>query len=119
MGTFTWYPKKSEQNGRVSREEVKKLVDAFRAAHYYGLDPKYRMMAEDWSACFTSISIDGHSMSVTDYGGLQVGMPTSVRDLEFAIDEIAGTRKWLREAEDHRKMPSRPKIHVVLPSPNP
>lgn len=111
----SWYPKEGEHQGRVSRKELERLVEAFRAALYYGLDPEYKMAATDLSPCRTSISIDGHSMSVLDYGGLQVGMPTSVRDLEFAIDEVAGTRTWLRAGEDHPKIPSRLKIHVVLP----
>ena len=84
-------------------ESVFSGIEAFRAARYYGLDHEYKMAATDLSPCLTSISIDGHSMSVLDYGGLQVGMPTSVRDLEFAIDEVAGTRTWLRAGEDHPK----------------
>lgn len=87
------FPKQMEEHKNLSREELERLLDAFRTAHYYGLDREYRMSATDLPACITSISIDGQSMSVTDYGGLQVGMPTSVRDLESAIDEIAGTKK--------------------------
>jgi hypothetical protein len=95
-GTF---PKVGEQHGNVSREDLKRLLDAFRAVHYYGLDREYKINGTDLPACITSISIDGQSMSVLDYGGLQVGMPTSVRDLESAIDEVVGTRKWLRAGE--------------------
>ncbi|MGA8025667.1 MAG: DUF6438 domain-containing protein [Bryobacteraceae bacterium] len=87
------FPRQTEEHENLSREELERLLDAFRTANYFGLDREYRVNATDLPACFTSISIDGQSMSVTDYGGLQVGMPTSVRDLESAIDEIAGTNK--------------------------
>jgi len=40
--------------------------------------------------------VAGHSlMSVLDYGGLQVGMPVSVCDVEQAIGEASGTSDWL------------------------
>lgn len=93
------FPGKLEQHGKLSRVELERLLDAFRTAHYYGLDREYIVNVTDLPAYITSISIDGQSMSVTDYGGLQVGMPTSVADLESAIDQIAGTSKWLHAEE--------------------
>jgi len=38
----------------------------------------------------------GHGLkSVIDYGGLNVGMPRAEQDLENAIDEVAGTKRWI------------------------
>lgn len=81
------------------RVGLERLLDAFRTAHYFELDRECIKNDKDLPACITSISIDGQSVSLTDYGGLQVGMPTSVRDLESAIDQIAGTSKWLHAEE--------------------
>ena len=85
-----------ERRLQISREALERLLDVFRKAKYFSLDREYRLGAEDLPTCITSISIGGQSMSVTDYGGLQVGMPASVRDVEEAIDEAAGTRDWLK-----------------------
>jgi hypothetical protein len=43
------------------------------------------------------VTIDtGHrAKSVIDYVGLDVGMPRAEKDLEDAIDEVAGTRRWI------------------------
>lgn len=92
-------PTAMDQHGRVSRRELERLLTAFRTANYYGLEMQYRMNSSDLPTSITSISIDGKSMSVEDYGGLQVGMPTTVRDLESVIDEVAGTSKWLPSSD--------------------
>jgi hypothetical protein len=80
----------------ISREALQALLEVFRKANYFSLDREYRILATDLPTYIVSVSIDGQSMSVEDYGGLQVGMPTSVRDVEDAIDETAGTRDWLK-----------------------
>jgi hypothetical protein len=90
------YPVSAERRGFVSQAALEGLVDKFRTANYFSLCPSYRLGATDLPAFTTSISIDGKSMSVQDYGGFQVGMPVSVREIEDAIDEAAGTSKWLR-----------------------
>jgi hypothetical protein len=97
------FPVEAEHHEKLSREELRKLVDAFRSANYYSLEPRqgYEIGAVDLPACVTSISIDGRSMSVIDYSGLQVGMPTSVRDLELAIAEIVEIRRWLPSEQGH------------------
>jgi hypothetical protein len=69
-----------ERRRHIPRETLERLVDAFRKANYFSLDAAYRIQATDLPAYTTSISIDGTSMSILDYGGLQVGMPVSVRD---------------------------------------
>jgi hypothetical protein len=87
-----------ERRSHISREALEGLVEVFRKANYFSLDRTYKLGATDLPTYITSISIDGRSMSVVDYAGLQVGMPASVRDVERAIDEAAGTRAWLKPA---------------------
>jgi hypothetical protein len=91
------FPVEAEQQEKLSDEKLRELVDAFRSANYYSLEQEYKIDATDLPSCITSISIDGQSMSVVDYGGLQVGMPASVRDLELAIDDLVETRRWLTD----------------------
>jgi hypothetical protein len=69
-----------ERRRHISREALEGLLDVFGKANYFSLDRVYSIAASDLQTCVTSISIDGQSMSVVDYGGMQVGMPASVRD---------------------------------------
>jgi Domain of unknown function (DUF6438) len=89
------FPKEVERQKKVSREELERLMDKFRAANFYAAETRYEMPVTDLPTCSTYISINGQSMSVTDYGGWMAGMPASLRDVELAIDELAGTAKWL------------------------
>jgi TonB family protein len=94
-GNVTFNGSVGERHRHISRETLEGLLEVFRKANYFSLDSAYRIGATALPTYITSISIDGHSMSVLDYGGLQVGMPVSVREVEQAIDEAAGTNDWL------------------------
>jgi ankyrin repeat protein len=89
-----------EHTTPIAREEIVNLVDLFRRADYYSLDPQYRRLVTDNPTYTTSISIDGKTMSVVDYVGEEAGMPQVVTDLEDAIDRAAGTEKWLRASAE-------------------
>jgi hypothetical protein len=80
----------------VPRAKVEQLVAKFREANYYALDREYTFGVSDNPIFSTSISIDGRIHSIKDYAGLRAGMPKVVEQLENAIDEIAGTEKWIR-----------------------
>jgi hypothetical protein len=90
------FPEERQRRRHISRKELEGLVEVFRKANYFSLDREYRFGVTDLPTFVTSISIDGRSTSVEDYGGMVAGMPASVREVEEAIDEIAGTREWLK-----------------------
>jgi hypothetical protein len=68
------------------------------------LDSEYRIAASDLPTCITSISIDEHSMPVLDYGGQQVGMPVSVREVEQAIELFYRTDSHVFCIEDKTRL---------------
>ena len=80
---------------RVDQTVVARLVERFRAAHFFGLKKEYVYGATDNSTQVLSVRIGKASKTVTDYIGLQAGMPPEVHDLEVAVDEIAGTARWV------------------------
>jgi hypothetical protein len=92
-------PVRQERHRQISREALANLLEVFRQADYFSLDREYLSTVTDWPTCITSISIDGRSMSVRDYAGVSVGMPASVRKVENAIDEAAGTQEWLKKGD--------------------
>ena len=85
--------------GQISSEAVRELVETFRRTHYFSLKDLYLALITDNPTYTTSIEFDGIKKSVTDYVGLQVGMPEVVTELEDAIDRIAGAAKWIKGNE--------------------
>ena len=75
--------------GRISRQQVEDLLEKFREADYFSLKDKYELPATDLETIRTSLTIDDKTKQVTDYGGLEVGMPEAVTALEIAMDEAA------------------------------
>ena len=86
-----------EHHARISRQEVAKLLDAFRNADYFSLKDGYSQFVTDVPSFTTAIEFDGHKKSVGDHVGAGAGMPDIVTELEDKIDELAGTEMWLKE----------------------
>jgi hypothetical protein len=84
---------KGRHTAKISRESLVKLVDAFRKADYFSLSDRYVSAVTDNPAYETSISFDGVSKSVLDYVGRSVGMPSTISDVEAAIDRLSGADK--------------------------
>src|SRR3569623_1027478 len=74
---------------------VADLIDRFRAAHFFGLRKEYAYGATDASTQMLTVRIGTASKSVTDYIGTLAGMPQEARDLEDAVDAVAGAARWV------------------------
>ncbi len=74
---------------------VKRLLDQFRAARFFGLKNVYFASITDSSTQRLTLRVGGKSKVVTDYVGTMVGMPQAVRDLEEAVDSVTGTARWV------------------------
>jgi Domain of unknown function (DUF6438)/Ankyrin repeats (3 copies) len=84
-----------EHNDRVAPEEVQLLLDALRNADFFSLSDKYVMNVSDNPTFVVGIKIATASKTITDYAGLQVGMPLAITDLEKQLDAAAGSTKWV------------------------
>lgn len=91
---------KGKRTAKISQASLVELADFFRKATYFSLRDRYVSGITDNPAYETSISFDGVSKSVLDYVGQSVGMPSSVSDLEAAIDRISGASKWVGHKRD-------------------
>jgi hypothetical protein len=80
----------------VPQESVGELVKMFELADYYSLRDEYSLGATDLPTYTTSIEIDGRRKQVTDYAGEAAGMPSTVSQLEAAIDRVSGAQRWIR-----------------------
>ena len=79
----------------VAPEVVAALVKQFEAADFWRLKHEYRLMAVDAPMYVVSLRVGSRTKSVIDDQGTEVGMPQAVRDLEDAIDQVAGTDRWI------------------------
>ena len=83
------------QTGKISHASLVELVDVFRKADYFSLSERYVSGVTDNPTYVSSISFDGVSKSVLDYVGRDAGMPSTVSDVETAIDRLSGSYKWI------------------------
>lgn len=80
----------NERIGRIDIGAFQDLVEQFRAADFFSLQDEYR---SDWSHQTTQtlfVEIGDQSLRVRDYVGETVGMPLIVRELQDAVDRVAG-----------------------------
>lgn len=79
---------------KVDPEDVRCLLDDFRAADFWSLRPSYFAPITDNPGYAVTLSVDGKVKTLTDYVGRAVGMPADVTALEDAIDRLAGD-EWV------------------------
>jgi len=83
-----------KHRGLISRDNVIELVRQFEQADFYSLRAEYKGGVTDNSTKVTSIAIDGRRKQLTDYVGLETGMPLAVSELEDTIDRLANSARW-------------------------
>jgi hypothetical protein len=97
-----------EQRSTVPREEVARLLARFDEIGFERLRDDYHAPVTDLPTYTLTLTRDGHSKTVVDYGGLSAGMPQAVRDLQDEVDRVAGTARWvLRDGQPVRSQPQR------------
>jgi hypothetical protein len=84
-----------ERRAQIPASEVRDLFAKFRDVDFFTLRDRYEAQVTDNPTTTTSIAFDGKSKRVIDYVGGSAGMPHKVTALEDAIDEAAGTARWV------------------------
>ena len=101
---------------------VQSLVDRFRADSFFSFRDKYIENVTDGSTFTLSFSSgDNRTKTITDYGGLGVGMPSVVRELEDAVDTAADSARWITASpqtlaamRDANILPDTPAASLIL-----
>lgn len=91
---------KGSRSGKITRKKMRQLLDSFEATNFFHLNEAYVASMTDLPTHLVSISYDGRTKSVFDYGGGSVGLPEAVTELENEIDELAGTAEWVGDVQD-------------------
>ncbi len=84
-----------DHEGRIAPDAAARLLERFRAAGFFELKDKYRASVTDNPTYCLELIIGGKKKTIIDYVGTWVGMPESVTELEGAVDETAGTDRWV------------------------
>ena len=84
-----------DHEARIEPDAAARLLERFRAADFFELKDKYRASVTDNPTYCLELIIGGKEKTVVDYVGNWVGMPESVTELEDAVDETAGTGRWV------------------------
>ena len=93
-----------EQHAQISPAEVQALLARFDAIGFDDLQSEYRAEVTDLPTTTITLTRNGRTKSVLDYGGPGAGMPRAVRELQAEIDRVAGTSRWvLRDGQPVRR----------------
>jgi hypothetical protein len=82
--------------GHASREQMATLLAAVKAADFYRLEDEYAGAVMHGVTRRIRITVGDRTRMVSEYSGEAGGMPRAVLNLEAAIDEAAGTRRWVK-----------------------
>jgi hypothetical protein len=77
---------------KIDNGAVLALAKRFVAADFYSMEDHYRGLPILSSSL--SITIDGHTKSVSDCHGQWVGMPAVILELEDEVDAVTRTKRW-------------------------
>lgn len=86
---------RGEQTAQISPADVRALLVRFDAIGFDDLQNEYRAHVTDLPTTTITLTRNGRSKSVLDYGGAGAGMPEAVRALQTEIDRLAGTARWV------------------------
>jgi hypothetical protein len=81
---------------RISPGTAAALFKWFRQAGFFDLHSSYRVAGLDLPTYVLTVDTGRRHKSVDDYWGQRAGMPAIVTELENAVDELAGTDRWVR-----------------------
>ena len=81
---------------KISKEKVKKLIEAFYKINYFSLKDKYNAHSiTDCPSTETSITINGQTKTVYHYHG-DFSAPEELTKLEDKIDKIVNSKRWVK-----------------------
>ncbi len=102
---------------QIAPEKVRALFEEFHKAEFFWLFDKYSAIETAGPPMhITTVAFDGHTKTVRNYAGENIGMPEIVYELEHAIDEAANTGSTLPATRTARAS-ERPSAATIAGSP--
>ena len=96
-GTVTYNGKEhvkvsGAQTWKIDPAAVRALAQEMQNEGFFELQDEYRSLVTDHPTVFTTLSIGGRTKKVLNY----VAGPQKLKDFEAKIDQVAGTRKYVK-----------------------
>ncbi len=85
-----------DHDAQISPAAVRELVSEFEKAKFFAAGDKYIAKVTDNPTYTLTLTVGGKTKTVTDYVGIEVGLPLAISDLENAVDDTAGTQRWIK-----------------------
>jgi hypothetical protein len=96
-----------ERTATIPSTDVARLLQRFDEIGFDQLRDSYRAQVTDLPTYTVTLTRNGRTKTVVDYGGTGAGMPETVRQLQDEIDRVAGTAQWvLRDGQPVRDRPA-------------
>src|ERR1035437_984238 len=83
----------------IPPQAVRQIVTAFEKADFFSAKDAYRGNWTDNPTQTLTLTVEGRTKMVLDYVGTDVGLPLAIRNLEWEIDEITDTARWVKGDE--------------------
>jgi hypothetical protein len=87
------------RTGAISPAQVQELLAAFNRAGYARLADAYTAPATDLPSTITSLTLNGQTKTVNNYGGCVIDFPgkapQALCDLETQIDTVTQSAQWV------------------------
>lgn len=95
-----------ERTASIPAADVARLLQRFDEVGFAQLQDEYRGQMTDLPTTTITLTRNGQTKRLVDYGGTSVGMPAAVRELQAEIDRVANTAQWvLRDGQPVRDRP--------------
>ena len=88
----------------ISVDAARQLVLDFKKADFLSARGEYRGNWTDNPTQTLTLTVGGRTKTVVDYVGTDAGLPLAIRNLEAEVDEVAGTKRWVKG--DEQTLPS-------------
>jgi hypothetical protein len=83
----------------IKSDAVRELIRQFEKADFFSARDEYAASITDNPTQMLTLCVAGHTKTVTDYVGIEAGLPLTIRNLEAEVDEVAGTARWVKGDE--------------------
>jgi len=80
------------QTWKIDPSAVRALAKEMQDAGYFDLQDEYRAMMTDHPTTYTSLTVGSRTKKIKNY----VAGPPRLKEMEERIDEVAGTKKYVR-----------------------
>jgi membrane dipeptidase (peptidase family M19)/uncharacterized protein DUF6438/ankyrin repeat protein len=85
-----------KQTWKIDRAAVRALAKEMQDAKLFDLENEYRALVTDHPTVYTSLTIGSRTKKVKNY----VAGPPRLKEMEERIDEVAGTRKYVKGQDE-------------------